>query len=110
MDHEDGRLLWPWKQCDLLIIDDVDAGVTTATGAIQLVEPADLERAMTAGGASTPLAWLGERRSVWVLGDATQAGAWKTVIARLMRIDEGKIATVELQPPPVSAVGSVSSG
>jgi len=45
-----------------------------------------------------------------VLGDATQAGAWKTVIARLMRIDEGKIATVELQPPPVSAVGSVSSG
>jgi DNA replication protein DnaC len=26
MDYDDGRILWPWRQCDLLIIDVVHVG------------------------------------------------------------------------------------
>jgi DNA replication protein DnaC len=28
MEYDDGRVLWPWRQCDLLIIDDVDVGAS----------------------------------------------------------------------------------
>ena len=106
MDYDDGRVLWPWTACDLLIVDDVDAGVATAGTATHLVDPADLEAALTAAAGEAPLEWLGGRRSVWVLGDASAAPAWKKVIARLMSIGEDQIMTIELPPRPPPAAAS----
>jgi hypothetical protein len=97
MDYDDGRILWPWKQCDLLIIDDVDAGVKTASGATaELIQPADLEKALSDIGAA-PLTWLGQRRSVWVLGNAAAAPAWKEAIAGLLGIGTSEITIIDLK-------------
>ena len=99
MDYDDGRVLWPWTACDLLIVDDVDAGATTAGITTHLVEPVRLDVALTAAAGQAPLKWLGGRRSVWVLGDASAAPAWRTIIAKLMSIGEGEIMTIALPPP-----------
>jgi hypothetical protein len=97
MEYDDGRVLWPWRQCDLLIIDDVDAGASSPRdGSRHLVEPHDLEMALAVGAATAPLDWLGRRCSVWVLGDPSGAGAWRKAIAGLMAVTEEAIMTVEL--------------
>jgi len=100
MEYDDGRVLWPWRQCDLLIIDDVDVGAsrpTNDTSAIplHLVQPQDLVDALTADGNPTPLDWLGHRRSVWVVGDPSNAVAWRQAVAGLMAVEEDAIVTVE---------------
>ena len=103
MDYDDGRLLWPWRDCDLLIIDDVDAGVTPrADGgpATHLVEQGELVAALTDGISAAALDWLGRRRSIWVVSDAAQAPAWRQAIAGLMRVDENAIATIALTRAP----------
>lgn len=101
MDYDDGRILWPWRQCDLLIVDDVDAGAeppADGTPALSrhLVQPQDLVGALTVDGSPVPLDWLGDRRSVWVLGDPSDLAAWRGAIAGLMGVGEDAIMTVEL--------------
>jgi hypothetical protein len=97
----DGRLLWPWRETDLLIVDDVDAGATPPPGSTKppahLVEPADMEAALDTAGGPPPLAFLAQKRTVWVLGDASDVAGWKAAIARLMDIKEDEIVDVALQ-------------
>jgi hypothetical protein len=100
MEYDDGRVLWPWRQCDLLIVDDVDVGASppldeTAVTPIHLVQPQDLVDALTVDVTRAPLEWLGRRRSVWVVGDPSNAVAWRRAIAGLMAVDEDAIMIVE---------------
>jgi hypothetical protein len=100
MDYDDGRILWPWRQCDLLIIDDVDVGASqpsdnTPATPFHLVQPQDLVDALTTDGNPEPLEWLGHRRSVWVVGDPSNTVAWRRAIAGLMDVEEEEIMTVE---------------
>lgn len=98
MDYDDGRVLWPWAGCELLIVDDVDVGVKLADRPpITLVRPADLVTALTASGEQKPLSWLADQRSVWVLDAALDAQAWRSAIAGLIGIEDGEISVVELQ-------------
>ena len=100
MEYADGRVLWPWRECELLIVDDLDAGVTTSAGGdLHVIDPALLASALTANGADT-LHWLGARRSVWVIGDASNADSWKSTIAGLLNIPPAEILTVELTLQP----------
>jgi hypothetical protein len=100
MEYDDGRVLWPWQGVDLLVVDDVDASLSVAEGtATRLVSPGDLEAALTVGGSATPLAWLGKKRSVWVIGNAADADAWKRVIAGVLDVSTDTILTVELAVP-----------
>jgi len=107
MEYDDGRVLWPIKECELVIVDDVDASVTTAAGVpVRLVRPEDLVAALTAQGADV-MHWLGRRRSVWVIGDAAGAETWKTAISGVLGIRPDEILTVELtlmasSPPPAA--------
>jgi hypothetical protein len=101
MDYDDGRVLWPWRQCELLIVDDVDAGASSPLGKVpaiplHLVQPEALAQVLTEGGSTKPLDWLGRRRSVWVLGDPSNALKWRRVIAGLMAVEENAIMMVEL--------------
>ena len=77
--------------------------VQLAAGVIQpvtrLILPGDFETALMAGRTKPPLAWLAGRRSVWVLGDASQASDWKQLVARLIDIDASAILTIELRGP-----------
>jgi hypothetical protein len=92
LEHEDGRWLWPWREADLLLIDDVDAGAT---------RPEDFVAAMTGSSGAAPLGWLAEKRSVWVVGDVSRALAWKAAFAGLMGIGADGITAVELRSGPV---------
>jgi hypothetical protein len=96
MEYSDGRVLWPYRECELLIVDDLDAGVTKPDGtALNLIKPDALVDALTVGGSRT-LHWLGGRRSVWVAGDTANAAAWKSAIAGLVDVTETEILQVDL--------------
>jgi len=89
----------------LLLVDDVDAGVTVLTEAPEprsghLIRPEIFEQTLSV--AKQPLEWLHSRRSVWVIGDATQARDWRRVIASLMGAQEEEIAIVGLELLPDS--------
>lgn len=100
MDYDDGRVLWPWAGCELLVVDDVDVGVKLGDApAITLVRPENLVAALTLPGVPKPLAWLAEQRSVWVLDAALDAPAWRSAIAGLIGIEESEISIVELERP-----------
>jgi hypothetical protein len=94
------------------LIGDVDVGATpplddTAATPIHLVQPQDLVDALTANSSATPLDWLGQRRSVWVVGDPSNAVAWRRAIAGLMAVHEDEIITVEprrIEPPVLTTV------
>ena len=74
MEYSDGRALWPYRECELLIVDDLDACVTRPDGStMNLIQPSALVDALTVDGPRT-LHWLGKRRSVWVVGDCIQRG------------------------------------
>ncbi len=103
MEYADGRILWPWRACRLLIVDDVDAAFTASDGLIEhLIQPNVLVEALTADD-PTALRWLGERRSVWVIGDASGADAWKVEIAGVLGVSPAEILTVTLTLPSPSS-------
>lgn len=92
MEFKDGRVLWPLHQCDLIVVDDVDSGVYMTH---QLNNPDNLAKAVS-GCDSTALHWIGERRSVWVIGDASQADGWKQTIATLIGVKADDVLIVRL--------------
>lgn len=113
MEYDDGRMLWPLAECDLVIIDDVDGGLPTGmTTGISAVRPLEFQATLEmASAAPAPLAWLANKRTVWVLGNTTTAAEWKMVIASLMDIWEDEIMTIQLDVmvPPVAPSGGLPS-
>lgn len=120
-EYADGLVLWNWRECDLLIVDDVDAGVRAPAGlpqerSLHLIEPSDLIDALSDAHGNSLMTWLGVKRSVWVIGDKVgddttdhAAGPnWRTAIAQLLGITPAEIGVVELSgsiglpPPPVA--------
>lgn len=110
--YEDGLVLWNWRACDLLIVDDVDAGVRAPAGqpalrSLHLIDPARLVDALSDENGQSALRWLGPRRSVWVLGDTVDVPSWQAAIAGLMGVPQAEIGVVQLigsvglPPPPV---------
>jgi hypothetical protein len=92
LDYDDGRALWPLTEAELLIVDDVDAGLDTKA----LLSPEGLESALTALKGQKPLGWLAARRSVWVLGEGSSPEGWQVTLARLIGTDARTIRTVRL--------------
>jgi hypothetical protein len=105
-DFDDGRILWHWKDSDLLLVDDVDAGAKTGDHGAQAKSAHLITPDVFAGALSryspAPLAWLGPRRSVWVLGDPAQVLLWRSAIAKLMNIGVADIGIVELSTSPAA--------
>jgi hypothetical protein len=106
----EGLTVWKLEECDLLIIDDVDIGLTASTGdeeghQTHLIHPERLAEALKKTGKPAPLAWLSGKRSVWVIGDASEEEAWRATIAQLIGgLAKDDIALVRLsaeQPAPL---------
>jgi hypothetical protein len=107
MEFEGGRSLWPLQGCDLVIIDDViepapslnaqQRGQAEAAGDawINVIQPGNFPDAV-----GNRLAWLGPRRSVWVVGDPRADEDWKTCIKTVLGVAEEHIMTVYLQGRP----------
>jgi hypothetical protein len=90
----------------VIIVDDVDAGVATAGGVeARLIQPDDFVRALTVSGPDA-LKWLGQERSVWIVGDVTGAEAWRTAISGVLGLKPNDMLIVELKlassPPAAS--------
>jgi len=111
-EYNDGRLIWPWRKCDLLIVDDLDVGVATckdsALKAASLIHPEEYENALRRfAGRDPPLDWLGRRRSAWVIDDPQMSGAWQATIARLLGVANTDVMVIDLgkvkQPAGVAA-------
>lgn len=96
MEYDDGRILWPWKGCDLIIVDDVDNGLPTAAADMSAMRARQLESVID--GSQAPLAWLGKRRSVWVLGNSDTIDTWRNTIAGLIGVDASEIKPITLMP------------
>ena len=102
MDYDDGRVLWPLAECDLLIVDDVDGGLPTGTvPAISAIRPVEFAAALRERHGPAPLEDMRGKRTVWVLGNTTMADEWKEVIADLMGNGPDEIMTIELQAAPL---------
>jgi hypothetical protein len=103
-DYDDGRILWGWQDCDLLLIDDVDAGVSVLNSAgaksDHFIQAESFGRALSADRSMPALQWLRGRRSVWVLGDPSEAGSWRQTIAGLMGVGETEVGLVRLELVP----------
>jgi len=99
-EYTDGRVLWPWRDAELLIVDDVDIGV----GRDACWPPVAAEFLVC------DLRWLKRRRSVWVLGENEPLDAWRHVLAGALGLEHPtSIAIVRLQasstPPTSDRVG-----
>ena len=104
MEYDDGRVLWPIGQCDLVIVDDVDDGLPPGTAkGVSAVRPLEFAAALKESDGPAPLGQLADKHSVWVLGNATKAAEWKAVIAGLLGIEETAILVIELEAAPPSA-------
>jgi hypothetical protein len=103
-DYDDGRILWGWQDCDLLLIDDVDAGVSVLDSAgvksDHFIQAESFGRALSADRSMPALQWLRGRRSVWVLGDPSEAGSWRQTIAGLIGVGETEVGLVRLELVP----------
>ena len=98
----DGRLLWPLKDCELLVVDNLDAAVTATNGTVpRLIAPNSFIEALkdASGKASAPLEWLANRRSVWVIGAAASATDWRAALAGALGLPEDHIGFIELGAP-----------
>ncbi len=102
LEYDDGRVLWPWREVDLLVVDDVDFGLAS----LSLVGPvavADALRTLQSEKSVPPLAWLKDRRSVWVVGAGGDLEAWRQALAELIGLgDKEEIKLVALAIAPTS--------
>ncbi|RDJ26900.1 hypothetical protein DWF00_01605 [Bosea caraganae] len=95
LEEQDGRVLWPWRDVELLIVDDVDALLVEpplpAFDTKPYVEAAVTKRAddqaalreivrhqLTIVGIDS----FEPRRTVWIVSDPQEAAAWRDTIAQ----------------------------
>jgi hypothetical protein len=93
LEEQDGRVLWPWRDVDLLIVDDVDAMLDETPLPASSAHAADRGRTQRRDDIA---AWRSmvrrqleaidiqrfkERRTVWVVSDPDEANAWLATIA-----------------------------
>jgi len=94
-EYADGRILWPLHSSELLIIDDVAQPPEAAGGAAtNYVDPNQYQ-----GVVGDRLRWLGERRSVWVVGDQRRIEEWKVAVSVIIGVPTDQIMTVVLRGP-----------
>lgn len=96
LEEQDGRILWPWRNVDLLIVDDVDALLVepplpepkTATAAEATAKrPGDqnaLRKIVFNQLAIVGIERFRTRRTVWVVSDPSEAEEWRDTIAEAL--------------------------
>jgi hypothetical protein len=75
---------------------------------MRLIDPATLVGTLTQGNPDV-LKWLGLKRSVWVIGDASDGDAWKSAIAGLIGVHPTEILTVALTLLPSEPIAASSA-
>jgi hypothetical protein len=90
---QDGRVLWPYDDAELLIVDDLDGGIADAG----VIDPQDMLAALRAAPGMQFFAKFANRRTVWIAGAADRAAAWRDVVTQLVATDDpGSVALLHL--------------
>jgi hypothetical protein len=98
---QDGAEVWPWRESDIVVLDDVVGEVDNRA----LVGPGDIRGvllALSSSGkaASDVLTALAARRTVWVVGPVDDSlkspEDWRAMLAATLNASIGKIGYVEL--------------
>ena len=90
---QDGRVLWPYDDAELLIVDDLDGGIADAG----VIDPKDMLAALRAAPGRQFFAKFANRRTVWIAGAADRAAAWRDVVTQLVATDDpGSVALLHL--------------
>jgi len=85
--------LWPWKHSQLLIVDDVTAGIPDSTAEL----PEQLEKELQVLGPKA-IAAIKQRHTVWCLGaDVSKLRQWTDVLMTGCGIAEKDLITVTLE-------------
>jgi hypothetical protein len=77
---DDGRVLWPLDDVDLLIVDDLDGGLVGPAP----IEPEKIRAALLEAPGPGFFAKYAARRTVWIAGVEDRVSAWRQVIADLV--------------------------
>jgi len=93
MEFDDGRVLWPWRDCSLLIIDDVNAGLNGGS----TVMPESLP-ALLANLDQKQRDLMGKRRMVWVVGVSDKLGDWCQALSSFFGVPMDHVAAIDLTP------------
>ncbi len=93
--------IWPWRHSQLLIIDDVTAGIPNSVGD----RPRLFYEMLKALG---PLVErINKRNTVWCLGaDVADAGKWRDALQKGCDISDEKLLTVTLMSPGIAPRGT----
>lgn len=112
LEEQDGRILWPWRNVDLLIVDDVDALLvepplpkpTTPTAAEATAKrPGDqnaLRKIVFNQLAIIGIERFRTRRTVWVVSDPSEAEEWRDTIAEALGLpmkDDNALPVIRLE-------------
>jgi hypothetical protein len=97
---DDGRILWPWQNSDLLIVDDVDVlsdhipGTPTDVSKERMIAQTRVDT-LKALIPDVLQAALKYRRTVWVVGDIDDGELkhWQAMIADIIGVDPARVWT-----------------
>lgn len=93
---QENRDLWSWRETNILLIDDVDAGLEHAS----LVRADEAIRAIEEVEKTLPgevIARLRERRSAWVLGASADIAGWRHNLCEILAVAPEQIAVVKVE-------------
>lgn len=109
IEEQDGRVLWSWRDVDLLIVDDVDAMLvetpmipfTDEPRVRAAVEQRSHDKASLREIVRNQLAIVGIerfklRRSVWIISDPDEAPAWRDMIAQALGLTDADSGTLPI--------------
>ena len=109
-EFQDGRMLWPWRNAELLVIDDVDTVGDMLVGRVTPGVSAGSAAAQVGAALGTMLdadfkAAFSGRRSVCIIGD-TDPAPWMAMLRAVFGLQVDAVGAVSLiapMPPLVEA-------
>ncbi|MFO0989686.1 MAG: hypothetical protein U1F37_20415 [Alphaproteobacteria bacterium] len=107
-----GRMLWRWPHCDLVMIDDVDVAIgapARARGAKRnaRTEGHDVREALKSSLSPDEQRALGAMRTVWLICDGDDEASWRDTLGAYLRSisppvagGEAEVMVLRLDPGP----------
>jgi hypothetical protein len=104
-EFDDGRILWPWDACDLLIVDDVDDVIgndphAEGRGLRHQQRGEDIERVLQEYYPELLVRLRRVPQTVWVLSDRISCGAFQGLLAKVLGVPTSAVYVTAIQPAP----------
>ena len=91
---QENRKLWPWREANILLIDDVDAKLADI-GLLNPQRVVDAFKIRNIRFSDHP-----GIHTVWAVGDSSDVEKWKEAIARILEVSTSAIHVINMNPLP----------